>query len=69
MRRMAPSEAPIIVVLDRLVLLLMLAALAAILTVAMVMQLALGEIPCPLCLLERVALFGCCFGLIRQLRA
>ena len=69
MRRMARSEAPIIVVLDRLVLLLMLAALAAILTAAMVLQYAFGEIPCPLCLLQRVAMFGCCFGLIQQLRA
>ena len=69
MRRMARSEAPIIVVLDRLVLLLMLAALAAILTAAMILQYAFGEIPCPLCLLQRVAMLGCCFGLIRQLRA
>lgn len=69
MRRMARSEAPIAVVLDRLVLLLMLAILAAVLTAAMVLQYAFGEIPCPLCLLQRVALFGCCFGLIHQLRA
>jgi disulfide bond formation protein DsbB len=55
-------------VLDRLILLAMLAVLAAILTAAMVMQYALDEIPCPLCLLQRVAMFGCCFGLIRQLR-
>jgi disulfide bond formation protein DsbB len=33
------------------------------------MQYALGEIPCPLCLLQRVAMFGCAFGLIQQLRA
>ncbi|CAN5711327.1 disulfide bond formation protein B [soil metagenome] len=65
---MQGAEAPLIFRLDRLVLLLMLAVLAAILTMAMVMQYALGEIPCPLCLLERVAMFGCCFGLIRQLR-
>ncbi len=54
--------------LDRLILVLMLAVLAAILTAAMVMQYAFGEIPCPLCLLQRVAMFGCCFGLIAQLR-
>ena len=54
--------------LDRLILLAMLAVVAAILTVAMAMQYALGEIPCPLCLLQRVAMFGCCFGLIQQLR-
>jgi disulfide bond formation protein DsbB len=68
-RRMARAHAPIVVVLDRLILLLMLAILAAILTMAMVLQLAFGEIPCPLCLLQRVAMLGCCFGLIQQLRA
>ena len=66
---MGRSHAPVVVVLDRLVLLLMLAVLAAILTMAMVLQLAFGEIPCPLCLLQRVAMFGCCFGLLYQLRA
>lgn len=60
---------PVVVLLDRLVLLLMLAALAAILTAAMVLQVAFGEIPCPLCLLQRVAMLGCCFGLVQQLRA
>jgi disulfide bond formation protein DsbB len=55
--------------LDRLILVLMLAVLAAILTGAMVMQYAFGEIPCPLCLLQRVAMFGCCFGLAAQLRS
>jgi disulfide bond formation protein DsbB len=69
MRPTARSEAPMVVVLDRLVLLLMLAIVAAILTAAMTLQYAFGEIPCPLCLLQRVALFGCCFGLILQLRA
>lgn len=58
-----------IALLDRLVLLLMLAALAAILTMAMVLQVAFGEIPCPLCLLQRVAMLGCCFGIIQQLHA
>jgi disulfide bond formation protein DsbB len=55
--------------LDRLILVVMLAVLAAILTAAMVMQYAFGEIPCPLCLLQRVAMFGCCFGLMQQLRS
>ena len=67
--RMTRSDDPIVVALDRLVLLLMLAALAAVLTVAMLMQVAFGAIPCPLCLLQRVAMFGCCFGLILQLRS
>jgi disulfide bond formation protein DsbB len=65
----ATEAASIMAKLDRLLLVLMLAALAGILTAAMVMQYALGEIPCPLCLLQRVAMFGCCFGLIVQLRS
>jgi disulfide bond formation protein DsbB len=60
-------DAPIAVALDRLILVIMLLILAAILTAAMVMQYVFGEIPCPLCLLERFAMFGCCFGLIVQL--
>ena len=63
------TEAPIAVALDRLILILMLLILAAILTAAMVMQYAFGEIPCPLCLLQRFAMFGCCFGLVQQLRS
>jgi disulfide bond formation protein DsbB len=47
----------------------MLVALAAALTAAMVMQYAFGELPCPLCLLQRYAMFGCCFGIIMQLRS
>jgi disulfide bond formation protein DsbB len=66
---MSERGSSIAAVLDRLILLAMLGVLAAILTAAMVMQYALGEIPCPLCLLQRVAMFGCCFGLIRQLHA
>ncbi len=53
---------------DRLILHLMALALAAVLTAAMVMQYAFGELPCPLCLLQRFAMFGCCFGLFQQLR-
>lgn len=51
-----------------LALLAILAGLAAILTAAMVLQYAGGEIPCPLCLLQRVAMFGICFGIIRHVR-
>ena len=51
-----------------LVLLAVLAGLAAILAAAMVLQYAGGEIPCPLCLLQRVAMFGICFGIIRHVR-
>lgn len=63
------TEVPIAIALDNLILLFMLMILAAILTAAMVMQYAFGEIPCPLCLLQRFAMFGCCFGLIQQLRS
>jgi disulfide bond formation protein DsbB len=63
------TKAPVAVALDRLILLLMLLILAAVLTAAMVMQYAFGEIPCPLCLLQRFAMFGCCFGLVQQLRS
>lgn len=45
----------------------MLLTLASILTFAQVLQFANGEIPCPLCLLQRVAMLGVCFGLIRDL--
>jgi disulfide bond formation protein DsbB len=62
------ASSPTSAVLDRLILLAMLAVLAAILTAAMTMQYALDEIPCPLCLLQRLAMFGCAFGLIQQLR-
>lgn len=46
----------------------MMAVVAAILTAAMILQYANGEIPCPLCLLQRVAMFGVCFGIILQFR-
>jgi len=61
-------DASTLVMLDRLILLLLTMILSAILTAAMVMQFALADIPCPLCLLQRVAMFGCCFGLLHQLR-
>lgn len=54
--------------LNHVAMLLMMAAIAAILTVAMVFQFVKGELPCPLCLLERVALFGVCFGIMRNFR-
>src|SRR5690349_10108956 len=42
--------------------------IAGILTAAMTLQYAHGELPCPLCLLERVALFGVCFGILQNFR-
>ena len=62
------GEPRLAVMLDRLILWLMLLALAGVLTAAMAFQYFDREIPCPLCLLQRVAMFGCCFGLIQQLR-
>jgi len=46
----------------------MMATTAAILTAAMVFQYYDHEIPCPLCLLQRVAMFGVCFGIIKHFR-
>ncbi len=48
--------------------LLILMTFAGILTAAMVMQYAFGELPCPLCLLQRAAMFGICFGIMRDFR-
>ena len=47
----------------------MLYVLAAILTAAMGFQYLNAEIPCPLCLLQRVAMFGVCFGIIQNFRS
>jgi disulfide bond formation protein DsbB len=55
-------------VLNDLFLFAMMLTMAAILTMAMVLQYDSGEIPCPLCLLQRVALFGVCFGIILHFR-
>jgi disulfide bond formation protein DsbB len=46
----------------------MMLTMAAILTTAMILQYYGGEIPCPLCLLQRVAMFGVCFGAIMHFR-
>jgi disulfide bond formation protein DsbB len=46
----------------------MMLTIAAILTTAMILQYYGGEIPCPLCLLQRVAMFGVCFGIILHFR-
>ncbi len=54
--------------LNYLYLLLMMLVIAAILTAAMIIQYGWGELPCPLCLLQRVALFGVCFGIIATFR-
>jgi disulfide bond formation protein DsbB len=54
--------------LNDLFLFAMMLTIAAILTVAMVLQYYGGEIPCPLCLLQRVAMFGVCFGIMLHFR-
>jgi disulfide bond formation protein DsbB len=54
--------------LNYLFLLAAVAVIASILTAAMTLQYVWGEIPCPLCLLERLALFGVCFGILQSLR-
>jgi disulfide bond formation protein DsbB len=42
--------------------------IAAILTAALALQFGAGELPCPLCLLERAAMFGVAFGMLQNLR-
>ena len=49
-------------------LLLVMFVIAGILTTAMSLQYANGELPCPLCLLERVAMFGVCCGIMLNFR-
>jgi disulfide bond formation protein DsbB len=49
-------------------LLLMMTVIADILTAAMTMQYAYGELPCPLCLLQRLAMFGVCVGIMWSFR-
>lgn len=54
--------------LNDIFLFAMMLVIAEILTFAMVLQYRSGEIPCPLCLLQRVAMFGVCFGIIKHFR-
>lgn len=54
--------------LDHLFQLGVLAVLVGVLSAALVMQFALGELPCPLCLLERVAMFGVGFAIVQNFR-
>lgn len=54
--------------LHYLYLFLMQLVLAGIQSAALFMQFALGEIPCPLCLLQRAAMFGVSFGIVRDFR-
>jgi disulfide bond formation protein DsbB len=54
--------------LHELYLVLMMLVIAGILSAAMTLQYAEGELPCPLCLLQRAGLFGVCFGIILNFR-
>jgi disulfide bond formation protein DsbB len=54
--------------LNDLFLFALMLTMAAVLTTAMVFQYYGGEIPCPLCLLQRAAMFGICYGVIRHFR-
>jgi disulfide bond formation protein DsbB len=63
-----PVEQRLAALLNYLFLFLMMLVIAAILTAAMTLQYGYGELPCPLCLLQRVALFGVCFGIMQQFR-
>jgi disulfide bond formation protein DsbB len=54
--------------LNHLYLVAVMIVIAGILTTAMTLQYAYGELPCPLCLLQRVALFGVCLGIMLNFR-
>jgi len=59
----------ILAFLDYAFQLALLAVLAGILTAALVLQFGAGELPCPLCLLERLCMFGVAFAVVSNLRA
>ncbi|MBX9710997.1 MAG: disulfide bond formation protein B [Xanthobacteraceae bacterium] len=63
-----PDSTRLLAAINDLFLLAMMLVMAAILTAGMVLQFKGGEIPCPLCLLQRVAMFGICFGIIVHFR-
>ena len=55
--------------LNYMYLLAMMVVIAGILTAAMTLQYLNGELPCPLCLLERAAMLGICFGIVLNFRS
>jgi disulfide bond formation protein DsbB len=63
-----PRRETVLPFLNYAYLLSMLTAVAGILTAAMAFQYGNGEIPCPLCLLQRVAMFGVCFCIMQNFR-
>jgi disulfide bond formation protein DsbB len=54
--------------LHALYMLGMMTVIASILTTAMIFQYGYGELPCPLCLLQRVAMLGVCFAIMQNFR-
>lgn len=54
--------------LNELFFLGVMAVMCAVLVAAMVMQFGHGELPCPLCLLQRAAMLGVCFGIMQNFR-
>jgi disulfide bond formation protein DsbB len=64
----APREQSLLAFGNYIYQLLILATFAGILTAAMALQYVQGELPCPLCLLQRAAMFGICFGIMRDFR-
>jgi disulfide bond formation protein DsbB len=67
-----PAQGPgyqrMLVRLNFVYLLCVVLGIAAILTTAMALQYGNHELPCPLCLLERIAMFGVCFGVLQNFR-
>ncbi|WP_373502735.1 disulfide bond formation protein B [Aestuariivirga sp.] len=68
MENLLESRARLLALLNHIYLLGMVTVIAGVLTAAMTLQYAYGEIPCPLCLLQRAAMFGVCFGILQNLR-
>jgi len=67
-RHIAAGAPTAIAFLNWLFLVSVLAAILGILGMAMLLQYAGGELPCPLCLLERVAMMGICLGIVLHIR-
>lgn len=66
-KRLLPSQKSLIQ-LNYIFSLLILLAMGSILSAALFLQVVDKEIPCPLCLLQRVTYLGICFGIILNLR-
>jgi disulfide bond formation protein DsbB len=68
MTALSPAGERLLAALNYVFMLSMLAVLSGILIAAMTFHYAWDEIPCPLCLLQRVAMIGVCFGILQNLR-